>query len=170
MSTDGVNMDRRRLLLGKGCWHCERRCRLAGDDGWAEILIQAAQDSSHQFAPVGFLFEGGLVELAVLGPPRLHLLRLEHAAIARDVIVVLMNLAHQHSVRDLEHRVPAVRRRLVRAEDAEVAVVRVPHHDVAQEGSQHARGLDRARPGRPIGGEANSARTLYALLKERYGR
>lgn len=30
--------------------------------------------------------------------------------------------------------------------------------------------IDRARPGRPIGGEANSARTLYALLKERYGR
>jgi len=30
--------------------------------------------------------------------------------------------------------------------------------------------IDRPRPGRPIGGEANSARTLYALLKERYGR
>ena len=30
--------------------------------------------------------------------------------------------------------------------------------------------IDRARPGRPIGGEANSARALYALLKERYGR
>jgi leucyl aminopeptidase len=30
--------------------------------------------------------------------------------------------------------------------------------------------IDRARPGRPIGGEANGARTLYALLKERYGR
>jgi len=29
--------------------------------------------------------------------------------------------------------------------------------------------IDRARPGRPIGGEANGARTLYALLKERYG-
>jgi leucyl aminopeptidase len=29
---------------------------------------------------------------------------------------------------------------------------------------------DRARPGRPIGGEANSARALYALLKERYGK
>ena len=29
--------------------------------------------------------------------------------------------------------------------------------------------IDRARPGRPIGGEANSARALYALLKERYG-
>ena len=27
---------------------------------------------------------------------------------------------------------------------------------------------DRARPGRPIGGEANSARAIYALLKERY--
>ena len=30
--------------------------------------------------------------------------------------------------------------------------------------------IDRARPGRPIGGEANGARALYALLKERYGR
>jgi leucyl aminopeptidase len=30
--------------------------------------------------------------------------------------------------------------------------------------------IDRAKPGRPIGGEANSARALYALLKERYGR
>jgi leucyl aminopeptidase len=30
--------------------------------------------------------------------------------------------------------------------------------------------IDRARPGRPIGGEANSARAIYALLKERYGR
>jgi leucyl aminopeptidase len=30
--------------------------------------------------------------------------------------------------------------------------------------------IDRPRPGRPIGGEANSARALYALLKERYGR
>jgi leucyl aminopeptidase len=30
--------------------------------------------------------------------------------------------------------------------------------------------IDRTRPGRPIGGEANSARALYALLKERYGR
>jgi leucyl aminopeptidase len=30
--------------------------------------------------------------------------------------------------------------------------------------------IDRARPGRPLGGEANSARALYALLKERYGR
>ena len=29
---------------------------------------------------------------------------------------------------------------------------------------------DRLRPGRKLGGEANSARTLYALLKERYGR
>jgi len=30
--------------------------------------------------------------------------------------------------------------------------------------------IDRPRPGRPIGGEANSARALYVLLKERYGR
>jgi leucyl aminopeptidase len=30
--------------------------------------------------------------------------------------------------------------------------------------------IDRPRPGRPIGGEANSARAIYALLKERYGR
>jgi len=29
---------------------------------------------------------------------------------------------------------------------------------------------DRAKPGRPLGGEANSARALYALLKSRYGR
>jgi leucyl aminopeptidase len=29
--------------------------------------------------------------------------------------------------------------------------------------------IDRPRPGRPIGGEANAARALYALLKERYG-
>jgi leucyl aminopeptidase len=29
---------------------------------------------------------------------------------------------------------------------------------------------DRPRPGRRLGGEANSARTLYALLSERYGR
>jgi leucyl aminopeptidase len=29
---------------------------------------------------------------------------------------------------------------------------------------------DRAKPGRPIGGEANTARALYALLKDRYGR
>jgi leucyl aminopeptidase len=29
---------------------------------------------------------------------------------------------------------------------------------------------DRAKPGRPVGGEANAARALYALLKERYGR
>jgi len=29
--------------------------------------------------------------------------------------------------------------------------------------------IDRAKPGRPIGGEANGARALYALLKERYG-
>jgi leucyl aminopeptidase len=28
---------------------------------------------------------------------------------------------------------------------------------------------DRARPGRPIGGEANGARAVYGLLKERYG-
>jgi leucyl aminopeptidase len=28
---------------------------------------------------------------------------------------------------------------------------------------------DRAKPGRPLGGEANSARALYALLKARYG-
>jgi leucyl aminopeptidase len=30
--------------------------------------------------------------------------------------------------------------------------------------------IDRPRPGRKLGGEANAARTLYALLKERYGR
>jgi leucyl aminopeptidase len=30
--------------------------------------------------------------------------------------------------------------------------------------------IDRPRPGRPIGGEANSARAIYALLKERYDR
>jgi leucyl aminopeptidase len=30
--------------------------------------------------------------------------------------------------------------------------------------------IDRPRPGRPLGGEANGARALYALLKERYGR
>lgn len=30
--------------------------------------------------------------------------------------------------------------------------------------------IDRAKPGRPIGGEANGARAVYALLKERYGR
>jgi leucyl aminopeptidase len=30
--------------------------------------------------------------------------------------------------------------------------------------------IDRARPGRPVGGEANGARAIYALLKERYGR
>ena len=30
--------------------------------------------------------------------------------------------------------------------------------------------IDRAKPGRPIGGEANGARALYGLLKERYGR
>jgi leucyl aminopeptidase len=29
--------------------------------------------------------------------------------------------------------------------------------------------IDRARPGRPIGGEANGARAIYALLKARYG-
>jgi leucyl aminopeptidase len=29
---------------------------------------------------------------------------------------------------------------------------------------------DRVRPGRPIGGEANAARAIYALLKERYSR
>jgi leucyl aminopeptidase len=29
---------------------------------------------------------------------------------------------------------------------------------------------DRVRPGRPIGGEANSARAVYALLKERYAK
>lgn len=29
---------------------------------------------------------------------------------------------------------------------------------------------DRPRPGRKVGGEANSARAIYALLKERYGR
>ena len=29
---------------------------------------------------------------------------------------------------------------------------------------------DRPRPGRPTGGEANAARAIYALLKERYGR
>ena len=30
--------------------------------------------------------------------------------------------------------------------------------------------IDRAKPGRPIGGEANGARSIYTLLKERYGR
>jgi len=30
--------------------------------------------------------------------------------------------------------------------------------------------IDRPKPGRPIGGEANGARAVYALLKERYGR
>jgi len=30
--------------------------------------------------------------------------------------------------------------------------------------------IDRAKPGRPIGGEGNGARAIYALLKERYGR
>lgn len=30
--------------------------------------------------------------------------------------------------------------------------------------------IDRPKPGRPVGGEANAARALYALLKERYGR
>ena len=30
--------------------------------------------------------------------------------------------------------------------------------------------IDRPRPGRPVGGEANAARAVYALLKERYGR
>jgi leucyl aminopeptidase len=29
---------------------------------------------------------------------------------------------------------------------------------------------DRAKPGRPVGGEANGARAIYALLKARYGR
>jgi leucyl aminopeptidase len=29
--------------------------------------------------------------------------------------------------------------------------------------------IDRAKPGRPIGGEANGARAIYALLRERYG-
>jgi leucyl aminopeptidase len=29
---------------------------------------------------------------------------------------------------------------------------------------------DRARPGRPVGAEANAARALYAMLKERHGR
>ena len=29
--------------------------------------------------------------------------------------------------------------------------------------------IDRPKPGRPIGGEANAARAIYALLKERYG-
>jgi leucyl aminopeptidase len=30
--------------------------------------------------------------------------------------------------------------------------------------------IDRAKPGRPVGGEANGARAIYTLLKERYGR
>ena len=30
--------------------------------------------------------------------------------------------------------------------------------------------IDRPKPGRPVGGEANGARAIYALLKERYGR
>jgi leucyl aminopeptidase len=30
--------------------------------------------------------------------------------------------------------------------------------------------IDRPKPGRPLGGEANSARAIYALLKARYGR
>ncbi len=36
--------------------------------------------------------------------------------------------------------------------------------------SGHSRLIDRARPGRPLGGEANSARAIQALLKARYGR
>jgi leucyl aminopeptidase len=30
--------------------------------------------------------------------------------------------------------------------------------------------IDRPKPGRPVGGEANAARAIYALLRERYGR
>jgi len=30
--------------------------------------------------------------------------------------------------------------------------------------------VDRPKPGRRVGGEANAARALYGLLKERYGR
>ena len=56
---------------------------------------------------------------------------LHHAAIGGDVVVASENFRRRATIRDLEHRAPAVRGGFVRAEDAEVMAVLF--HNVADE-------------------------------------
>ena len=52
---------------------------------------------------------------------------LHHTAVGRDVIVGWKDLGGRTPIRYLEHRVPPVRIRFVRAEDAEVVAIRFDH-------------------------------------------
>ena len=71
---------------------------------------------------------------------------LDDAALRRQAVVGRLELRVPDAVRDAEDVAEAVRRRLVRAEDAEVLLV--PHDDVLQEPAEDARRLARRRPRR----------------------
>ena len=68
---------------------------------------------------------------------------LHHAPVRGEVLVGRQRLGVPRAVRDLEDVVEPVRRRLVRAEEAEVLAV--PRDHVAQEAAEHARRLARRR-------------------------
>ncbi len=67
--------------------------------------------------------------------PALALVLAEHfhnAAVGGHVVVAGQDVAGELAVGDLEHGIPAIRGRLVRAEDAEVAGLGVELDDVAE--------------------------------------
>ena len=68
---------------------------------------------------------------------------LHHAAVGRQVVVVRVTIRHPGSVGDLHRVLPAVRVVLVGTEEAEVPLVHVQLHDVAQERPHHTGGFGR---------------------------
>ena len=64
-----------------------------------------------------------------------------HAAIGREIVVVIEPLRHPGAVRDFQRVLPAVRVVLVGAEQAEVFALHVQLHHVAEKFAHHARGL-----------------------------
>ncbi len=82
--------------------------------------------------------------------PTLALMLAQHlhdTPVGSDMRIGRLDLGDRGPCRDVEHSVPAIRGRLIRAEDAEVAALLVQLHDVADVRTLHARrfGVDGAR-------------------------
>jgi hypothetical protein len=73
---------------------------------------------------------------------------LDDAASARKEFIVFLRLGLPLTHRHLEHRLQAVGQGLIRPEQAEIALLGVAGHDIAQEVSQHVRVADPGAPGR----------------------
>ena len=65
--------------------------------------------------------------------------RVQHASVGREEFVILDFARVPLAVGDFKDRAQKIRERLVRAEDAEIALILIQHGDVAQELAEHER-------------------------------